>query len=69
VLSGVRGRPPLDVAQVAEIASRVSWLAADLGERLIELDVNPLVVRAQGKGAVAVDSRATLGPLPVAAGG
>ena len=69
VLSGVRGRPPLDVAQVAEIASRVSWLAADLGDRLIELEVNPIVLRAQGKGAVAVDSRATLGPLPAEAGG
>jgi acyl-CoA synthetase (NDP forming) len=69
VLSGARGRPPLDVAQVAEIASRVSWLAADLGDRLIELDVNPIVLRAQGKGAVAVDSRATLGPLPADAGG
>jgi acetyl-CoA synthetase (ADP-forming) len=69
VLCGVRGRPPLDVAQVAEIASRVSWLAADLGDRLIELEVNPIVLRAQGKGAVAVDSRATLGPLPAEAGG
>ncbi|MHB8730400.1 MAG: acetate--CoA ligase family protein [bacterium] len=67
VLSGVRGRPPLDVEQLAEIASLVSWLAADLGDRLIELDVNPIVVRAQGKGAVAVDSRATLGPLPAEA--
>jgi len=69
VLSGVRGRPPLDVEQLAEIASLVSWLAADLGDRLIELDVNPIVVRAQGKGAVAVDSRATLGPLPAEVGG
>ena len=69
VLSGVRGRPPLDVERLAEIASRVSWLAADLGDRLIELDVNPIVVRAAGKGAVAVDSRATLGPLPAGAGG
>ncbi|HEV2282416.1 MAG TPA: acetate--CoA ligase family protein [bacterium] len=69
VLYGARGRPPLDVALVADIASRVSWLAADLGDRLIELDVNPIVVRAQGKGAVAVDSRATLGSLPAPGGG
>ncbi|HLW47189.1 MAG TPA: acetate--CoA ligase family protein [bacterium] len=62
VLSGARGRPPLDVDRLADIASRISVLAADLGERLIELDVNPIVVRAAGEGAVAVDCRATLGP-------
>lgn len=68
VLSGVRGRPPLDVDRIADIASRVSRLAADLGDRLVELDVNPIVVRAQGKGAVAVDCRATLGPSSTEAG-
>jgi acetyl-CoA synthetase (ADP-forming) len=62
VLSGAGGRPTLDVDRIADIASRVSLLAADLGDRLIELDVNPIVVRAQGEGAVAVDCRATLGP-------
>ena len=62
LLSGVRGRPPLDVERIADIASRVSRLAADLGDRLIELDVNPIVVRARGEGAVAVDCRATLAP-------
>ncbi|HEV2439560.1 MAG TPA: acetate--CoA ligase family protein [bacterium] len=69
VLSGLRGRPPLDVDRLAEIAARVSWLAADLGGRLIELDVNPIVVRAQGRGAVAVDCRATLGPGAIDGGG
>jgi acyl-CoA synthetase (NDP forming) len=62
VLSGAGGRPTLDVDRIADIASRVSLLAADLGDRLIELDVNPIIVRARGEGAVAVDCRATLGP-------
>ena len=62
LLAGVRGRR-LDVERVADIVRRVSLLAADLGERLVELDVNPVVVRAAGEGAVAVDCRATLGPL------
>jgi acetyl-CoA synthetase (ADP-forming) len=62
LLTGVRGRPPLDVAAVADAVVRVSWLAADLGPRLGDLEVNPLIVRQQGKGAVAVDGRATLGP-------
>jgi acyl-CoA synthetase (NDP forming) len=63
ILSGAQGRPRLDVEAVADIASRVSLLAEDLGDRLIELDVNPVAVRAQGMGAVAVDCRATLGPI------
>ena len=60
LLDGARGRPAADVAAAAEAASRVSQLAAALGGRLIELDVNPLIVGAAGAGAVAVDARATL---------
>jgi len=57
---GARGRPPLDIDAIAATVERVSWLAADLGPRLVDLEVNPLIVRAQGGGAVAVDARATL---------
>jgi acetyl-CoA synthetase (ADP-forming) len=39
---------------------RLSWLAADLGPRLVEMDLNPLILRAAGHGGVAVDARATL---------
>jgi acyl-CoA synthetase (NDP forming) len=60
VLEGVRGRPPLDAAAAAEALVRLSWLAADLGPRLAEMDLNPLILRAAGGGAVAVDARATL---------
>ena len=60
LLDGARSAPPADVAAAAEAASRVSRLAAALGERLVELDVNPLIVRAVGEGAVAVDACATL---------
>jgi acetyl-CoA synthetase (ADP-forming) len=56
---GARGRPPLDVDAISGMVERVSWLAADLGSRLIDLEVNPLIVRAEGGGAVAVDARAT----------
>ncbi len=60
VLAGVRGQPPADVAAAAEALVRLSWLAADLGPRLAELDLNPLILRAAGRGAVAVDGRAML---------
>jgi acyl-CoA synthetase (NDP forming) len=62
VLDGARGRPALDAAAAADALVRLSWLAADLGERLVELDLNPLLLRAAGAGAVAVDARATLLP-------
>jgi acetyl-CoA synthetase (ADP-forming) len=59
VLAGVRGRPPLDIAAVADTVSRVSWLAWEQRARLRELDVNPLLVGREG--AIAVDARAVVG--------
>jgi len=60
LLAGWRGKPALDAERVADIVSRLSWLAADLGERLVELELNPVMVRSAGEGAVALDARATL---------
>lgn len=59
VLAGLRGRPA-DMEAAAEALERLSWLAAELGPRLVTLDINPLVLRAAGQGAIAVDARATL---------
>jgi acetyl-CoA synthetase (ADP-forming) len=60
VLAGARGRPPCDIAALADAVTRVSWLATDLGPALRELDVNPLLAGAAGSGVIAVDARATL---------
>ncbi|WP_165982325.1 acetate--CoA ligase family protein [Dankookia rubra] len=60
VLEGVRGRPALDVEAVIDALVRLSWLATDLGERLVEMDLNPILLRAAGEGCIAVDARATL---------
>jgi len=60
LLHGARGRPPLDVDAIVDAVVRVSWLAADLGPRLVDLEVNPLIVRRAGGGAVAVDARGRL---------
>ncbi|HKX08571.1 MAG TPA: acetate--CoA ligase family protein [Stellaceae bacterium] len=61
LLEGLRGRPPLDVDAVVEAIVRLGWLADDLGGRLKELDINPLIVRRRGEGCVVVDARALLG--------
>jgi acetyl-CoA synthetase (ADP-forming) len=60
LLHGARGRPPLDLDAVVDAVVRVSWLAADLGPRLVDLEINPLIVRRAGDGAVAVDARGRL---------
>ncbi|MDE0239843.1 MAG: acetate--CoA ligase family protein [bacterium] len=53
VLDGVRGRPPLDRLAAADAVSRLSRLAASLGDFLEEFDINPLIVHSRG--AMAVD--------------
>ncbi len=61
LLEGVRGESPSDLAALAEAIERVSQLAVDLPE-VAELDINPLIVRASGRGVVAVDARVVLAP-------
>ncbi len=56
LLSGVRGAPPADLAGLAHAVASVSALAVDLGDRLLALDVNPLICGPDG--AIAVDALA-----------
>jgi acetyl-CoA synthetase (ADP-forming) len=60
LLNGARGRSVADVDAAAEAVSRLSWLAADLGRKLVEIDINPLIVKKQGEGAVAADAAAVI---------
>jgi acyl-CoA synthetase (NDP forming) len=60
LFDGVRGRPPLDLERACDVVCRMSWLAADLGERLVDAEINPLILRGAGQGAVAADVRATI---------
>lgn len=56
LLEGFRGRPPADVGAVAEAVLAVQRFAMDHLETLEELDINPLMVRPSGQGAVAADA-------------
>ena len=59
ILQGFRGQPPADTRKLIECIERVSQLAQDL-EAVEELDINPLIVYAEGKGAAAADARILL---------
>lgn len=56
LLDGYRGSPPRDRDALADLLVRVSVLAAALGPRLGEMDINPVFVRERGQGAVAADA-------------
>ncbi len=60
LFAGVRGQPPRDVDALARILVRVSELAWLWRERLVELEINPLLVKARGAGTVAVDGLITI---------
>ena len=54
LLEGHRGRPPSNVAALADAAARLAVLAAELGPWIAEIDVNPIIVGPER--AVAVDA-------------
>jgi acyl-CoA synthetase (NDP forming) len=56
VFAGVRGAPAADIDAVADMAARLSWLAHDLSDNIVELDLNPVVVLPTGQGVFAVDA-------------
>jgi acyl-CoA synthetase (NDP forming) len=60
LLAGFRGAPAGDVAAAIDAIMAVAAYAEQHRDSLLELDVNPLIVLAEGKGAVAVDALVAL---------
>ncbi len=56
ILQGYRGEAPRDVMKIKECLQRVSQLVTDFKE-ISELDINPLLVYEEGKGALVLDAR------------
>jgi acyl-CoA synthetase (NDP forming) len=56
LLDGARGRPKADVKALAAALSALSRFAAGADERLLSVDVNPLLVLPEGQGAFAADA-------------
>lgn len=56
LLDGFRGRPRADVAAACASIAALCRAAAALAPQVRETEINPLQVRAQGEGAVALDA-------------
>ena len=56
LLDGYRGAPKADVAAAAKAIAALGTAVLAGGDALREVEVNPLLVMPQGKGAVAVDA-------------
>lgn len=56
VLQGARGQPPADIDALAQMLSRLSVFAAGASERLVSIDLNPVLAMPDGQGAFALDA-------------
>jgi len=56
LLAGVRDEPALDVDAFCMAALAVSRLMSDPAKRVVNVDLNPVLVGAQGEGCVALDA-------------
>jgi acetate---CoA ligase (ADP-forming) len=63
LLTGFRGRPAYDLTAAVEAIVNLARLAEAFGHRLIELEVNPLIVQPARGGAVAADALVRLRPV------
>jgi len=60
LLDGYRGRPKADVEALVKVIVAFSEMAAALGDRLLEAEINPLFVLESGQGVKAADGIAVL---------
>ena len=60
LLDGFRGRPKADVDALVSAIVGFSQMADQLGERLVEAEINPLFVLPAGQGVRAADGVAVL---------
>lgn len=62
LLAGARGKPPGDRAALGRAVEALSRLFAEHADLIAEIEVNPVMVLADGKGAVAADALLVLKP-------
>jgi hypothetical protein len=68
LLDAWRGNPSRNTKAIVDVPVRLSWLAVDLGDRLLNRAINPLIAGRVGAGVCAVDLRATMQDTAVRGG-
>ena len=63
LLLGVRGEARSDLKATADTLLKISQLVIDFPD-IVEMDINPLIVFEEGKGAMAIDMRCVLASRP-----
>jgi acetate---CoA ligase (ADP-forming) len=56
LLEPFRGKPAADTEGIIDVLLKLSRLAADLGDVIAEIDINPLMVMGSGEGVIAADA-------------
>jgi acetyl-CoA synthetase len=56
LFSGFRGAPPADLDAAVDVILAVASLVEDDPTYIVELDINPLMLLAEGQGVVAADA-------------
>ena len=56
LLRGYRNKAKFDIGVVVSTLQNVGKLLEDFGDRILELDINPLIVYPEGRGGVVVDA-------------
>jgi len=60
ILQSYRGKPPYDVAELSNLISQFSYFIVSQEEKLLEVDLNPVMVFPQGQGIKVADGLMTL---------
>lgn len=64
LIQGFRGSEPHDLKAFAALVSTTAAMVFELGDDLMELDLNPVKILPQGKGAWALDALCVLAEIP-----
>jgi len=61
LLNGFRGTAKADIAALAQLIAQVSGLAAACRDQISEIEINPVLVHAEGEGVTIVDALVVVG--------
>jgi len=64
LLNGFRGAPPADLSAATDVILAIAGMVENDPSSISELDINPLMLLAEGQGAVAADALISLNEKP-----